>query len=401
MRATPVFGQLLNCYNSKKYNGFTLEGGARSSKTTSIIQFYLLWAERQTIKKRVFIGRNKKTWTDATVYNDFINILISENKYNKKNHNKTKSIYTYFNVEFWFFGLDDPQKIHGLTNSSFWINEAMEIKKNDFDQLEMRCSEFFVIDYNPSNEEHWIYDSICTRPDVRYIHSTILDNPFVPANVRRVIMSYEPTEENIKNQTADKNKWEIYGLGKRAKLEGLIFQKWNLIKEIPAFIEKFYIGLDFGYSNNPTAIVLVGCSRETLYIKELCYNTGMINPDVAKFLKANNPNNHIIWADSEDPKGIQEIKNFGINTIFPVKKGAGSVNNGIDILKRYNLFITEDSINLIKEIRNYKWFKDEKANRYLNIPVKDNDHAMDALRYVALMELDNKPAKQNLQGMFF
>src|SRR5690606_34915054 len=156
-------------------------------------------------------------------------VLKSYGLYEARRENKTKLIYRLFDTEFWFSGLDDQQKIHGLSTDAFWINEAIEAGNDDFDQLEQRCKGFGILDYNPSIDEHWIYDKVCKRPDALYLHSTMLDNPFIPANSRRKILSYEPTDANFKAGTADKNKWEIYGLGLRARLEGVVLENWDTV----------------------------------------------------------------------------------------------------------------------------------------------------------------------------
>lgn len=402
MNSTIVYGIQCAASNSGKYNGFVHEGGSRSSKTTSIIQFWLTWAERQDTTKRVVIAREKNTWTRTTVLYDFVKVMKAYDVYNKLSHNKTEGIIKYHNVEFWFAGLDDPQKIHGFTSDAFWLNEANEVTKDDFDQLEMRCSGFFVLDYNPNmNDEHWIITSILKRSDVKYIHSTVLDNPFAPEAVRRKIMSYEPTVENYNAGTADKNKWEIYGLGVRAKIEGLIFDNWTIRPDVSNLPNETIHGIDFGYTNDPTAIVEVRIDKRinTIVLHEVCYQTGMLNPDIARRLIQEGAKKAI--ADSAEPKSIQEIYNHGVN-IHPVKKGAGSVMNGIDIMKRFKIEVTPSSVNLIKELRNYK-YRQDKNGKYINEPIDDFNHCLDAARYVCMTELDHKKESKNkdLTNIFF
>ena len=398
LSATVVYGQQVQAYNSGNYHGYVHEGGSRSSKTTSIIQFLLTWAERQNKPKRFVIAREKNTWTRATVLYDFVNVMKDYKVYDEKLHNKTEGIIRYHKVEFWFGGLDDAQKIHGFTSDGFWINEANEIKKNDFDQLEMRCSGFFILDYNPNmDDDHWIVNNILKRPDVKYIHSTVLDNPFAPDNVRIKILSYEPTPENIAKGTADKNKWEIYGLGIRSKIEGLIFDNWDIVSDFPAWLKRFVHGVDFGYTFDPTGIINVGITETELWVDEIAYQTGLMNPDIARILKQAQAKK--VWADSAEPKSIDEIYYAGVN-IHGVVKGPDSVKNGIDIVKRYKLHITSRSLNLIKELRNYKHMQD-KNGKYLNEPIDDFNHLIDPLRYVCMMECKTKAQGQkNLTGFF-
>jgi phage terminase large subunit len=258
---------------------------------------------------------------------------------------------------------------------------------NDYAQLMQRCSGFAILDYNPSCEEHWIYDKLCRRPKTAYIHSTMLDNPLVSDNEKQMILSYEPTPENIANGTADKNKWEIYGLGKRATLEGLIFTNWGICKEIPHWIKREGYGMDFGYSNSETAIVRCGLFENNLYIDEICYRTHMISTDIINEFKSI-PKMKII-SESADGRLIAEIALAGFH-IVPVRKGPESVNAGIDAMQGYRILVTERSVNAIREIRNYTWQFDERAGRFINEPVKVKDHCMDAARYWVYGELLGK-----------
>jgi len=398
--ATKVYAKHNLARKSGRYNVIVHEGGARSSKTTSIIQDYIEWAKLQRTPKRVIVARKKNTWCRATVLFDFINIMKLAGCYREEFHNKSSGIITLGTVEFWFGGLDDPQRLHGFTSDSVWINEANEATKDDFDQLEMRCSGFLVLDYNPNiDDDHWIVTSVITRPDCKYIHSTVLDNPFAPANVRAKILSYEPTDENYAKGTADKRKWAIYGLGLRAKIEGLIFEEIAFCDEIPLWVKKRFGGIDFGYTNDVTAIVEVGFHENDIFIDEKCYLTRMLTGDIVKTVKQSLPN-YKIWSESADPRLLDEIYNAGIN-INPVVKGAGSIMAGLDIMKERRIVVTERSANAIHEFKNYTYAQD-KNGKWLNEPIDDFNHIIDAVRYVCLMEMLGKNRNpQNLSGLFF
>lgn len=402
LEGTIVYGQQVQAFNNGKFKGFIHEGGARSSKTTSIIQFILQWADRQAETKRFVICRLKNTWTTATTLYDFLIIMKAYGIYKTENHNKTLGIIKHKNVEFWFGGLDDPQRLHGFTSDGFWINEANEAAKDDFDQLEMRSSGFFILDYNPRmSEDHWIVRNILRRTDVKYIHSTVIDNPFAPENVVAKIRSYEPTPENMETGTADKNKWEIYGLGLRAKIEGLIYENYSIVKVIPAWVKKRYQCMDLGFTFDPTFIGEVAFYENTLYIDEQCYRTQMLTSDIVRMLKTTNNGLEIV-SESADPRLITEIENAGFR-ITPVVKGAGSVIAGIEKMKTFRIKITERSLNVKKELDNYKYAQDRNG-RWLNEPIDDFNHALDAVRYVILMKILGKTGKKNdlkqLAGMF-
>ena len=366
--------------NSNRFNVYVFEGGSRSSKTYSLIQFFIVYAISNWQRpNRIVIARKKSTWLSSTVWTDFKNILLEIGLYNVCRINNTLKTIQMYSTSFEFVGLDDVQRLHGLTTDIFWINEAMEASKDDFDQLEQRCARFSVLDYNPSAEEHWIYENVCPREDCFFDHSTMLDNPFIPANMRRKIESYEPTEYNYSQGTADKRKWLIYGLGKRAKIEGLIFENYTVIKEIPIWVN----GLDFGYTNDPTACSENGFLDNAIYIDEKFYRTNMLSSDIIKEFKRMPKLN--IWSESADPRLIAEIYNAGFN-IRPVNKYHGSVEAGIDFMKSKKIYITEGSINAKKELDNYTYQQD-KNGKWLNIPVDDFNHIIDEVRYCCMMEL--------------
>lgn len=389
---TQVHDRLWSAYKSGNNDVYVLEGGSRSSKTHSIIQFWIKWAydRRNKSGQRVAICRLKGTWISATVLKDFIDVLSSYGLYNSKHHNKTNKIITLYGVEFWFMGLDDPQKVHGFKSSAVWINEAVEAGYDDYAQLMQRCSGFAILDYNPSEEEHWIYDRLLKRPTTFYNHSTMLMNPLIPLTAKRQILSYEPTDENYASGTADERKWKIYGLGQRASLEGLIFEygiHWETIKEVPEYAKKIHrYGLDFGYTNDPTTIpdIYWGNESKNVYIDEIIYKTGMLNPDIGRVIKQEGLSKVKGWADRAEQKSIDEIYLMGCD-IHPADKPPGSVNLGIDIMKRHKVYITERSINYIREWRNYTWRQD-KFGKWLNEPVDKDNHGIDATRYVFFME---------------
>jgi len=385
---TPVFARAMKAHDSGRFNVLVFEGGSRSSKTYSLIQMFVFLALNSGDRKRVVCTRKKGTWLLATVWEDFKNILTEMGLLDKVYVNNSNHIIKIREWAFWFVGLDDQQKLHGLTNDIFWINEAMEATKDDFDQLEQRCAGFAVLDYNPTAEEHWIYDSVCPRPDCYYDHSTMLDNPMIPENMRRKILSYEPTEENYANGTVDTRKWKIYGLGERAALEGLIFEKVSLVREIPFWVKRRWRAVDFGFSNDPTAIETVGFHEDCLYIDEECYRTKMTTPDIIDTLKSlPDARTRKIWADNAEPREIAEIQNAGL-PMMPVRKGGNSVLFGLDYMQGLkHIYVTEKSANVWKEFKNYTWQQNPKTGQYVNVPCDNYNHAIDGIRYVCWMEL--------------
>jgi phage terminase large subunit len=369
-----------------------------SSKTWSIFYFWILKAMKGE-KFLLTIGRSKMTWTRDSLLMDFEEICAKEEFPVTPDVNKGKQVQEYkiLNATFQFIGLDDVKKIHGQKRDYLWLNEVMEIGKKDFDQLEMRTSKMIILDYNPYDDTHWVFN-LQRRKDVCVIHSTMLDNPNNPPEIINKIKSYEPTEENIAQGTADLYMWEVYGLGKKARLQGAVFTNWD-IQDLPRntngtiLPELKGMGLDFGYTNDPSCLVEMYMMDNEIYVNEIFYQTGMVNEDISRAMELKGIAKDVLIAgDSAEPKSIEEIRRTGFN-IKPVEKGADSINYGIDLLKAHKIHLTKNSINGENEMRKYKWQEDKNGNM-TNKPIDDFNHFIDALRYIAMMTLANRrPAR--------
>jgi phage terminase large subunit len=310
---------------------------------------------------------------------DFINILKEYGIYSELNHNKSNSEYVLNGNLVEFISLDQPTKVRGRKRDLLFINEANELFFEDWQQLIFRTTGKIILDYNPSDEFHWIYDRVKVREDAEFYITTYKDNPFLESQIIQEI-------ERLKD--VDENYWKIYGLGQVGAAKSLIFN-FNLIDTIPENAKFISYGLDFGFTNDPTALVKVYLHDTNLYVKELLYRTGMTNQDIAKELdRLEIGRREEIFADASEPKSIEEIYRMGWN-IKKADKPQGSVNLGIDMLRRYTLNVTKDSLNLIKEGRNYK-YKEDKNGNILNEPADAFNHTMDALRYAIFMKL-SKP----------
>ena len=373
----------------KKYKIICHEGGSRSSKTWSIFQFFFLKAI-QGENITITIVRDKLSWIKSTLLKDFQEMteLYHLPVTPEINLNRADQVYYINGSEFSFYGLDYSEKLHGRSQDWFWINKTMEVAKKHFDQLEMRTRIGGILDYNPSDDMHWVFD-LQKRPDVGVIKSTMLDNPFLPQSIRDKILSYEPTEENIKNGTADNYMWEVYGKGQKARLQGAIYTNWDTVDSVPEEAKFIGFGQDFGYTNDPTTLIAMYMMDNEIYADQWLYRTNMTNQDIVTEYKALGVKPlDIIFADSSEPKSIEEIRRSGFN-IRPVTKGADSVMYGIDLLKQYKMHITKRSAELEAELRKYKYMED-KTGRVLNKPVDSFNHGLDALRYIATMTLGNK-----------
>lgn len=384
---TPVFKRNFASEKKIKVN----RGGTRSSKTRSIAQISVLWlftgqiSRNRKIPKGVWSTvRKYSTTLDATVIRDFEEELDKQQLYGAVIHNKTKRTYTYRDRMVEFFGADDEKKLRGAKRMILYCNEANELEfKTQFFQLLIRTEQDVFIDFNPDDENVWINTELEQKRqhdpdmnDVEVIVSTYKDNTFLPESLIKEIEYLEKTDPEF---------WKIYGLGEYGKIFGLIFPDYNVVPKIPEGATFIANGGDFGFTNDPTAVVEVFKQDGQLWINELVYERKMTNPDIAQRLKDFQKNRTETVFDSAEPKSIVELENLGIY-VTAAEKGKDSVNNSIDILKRYKLNITQTSVNLLKELRTYKWLLDKSAEG-TNKPIDKNNHAIDALRYVALNKL--------------
>ena len=309
---------------------------------------------------------------------DFFDIIRQHNLYKEEYHSKSNSEYDVNGNKVEFISLDQPQKIRGRKRDLLFINEANELNYEDWQQLIFRTSEQIIIDYNPSDEFHWIYDKVLTRDDCSFYKTTYVDNPFLPRSIVEEIERLKDTDENY---------WRVYGLGERGQSRSLVFT-FQTTPKIPPQAKLVSYGLDFGFSNDPTALVGTYMDGDNIYIDELLYRTGLTNQDIAKELeRLGLDRRDEVYADSAEPKSIEEIYRMGWN-VKPTSKGA--INQGIDLLRRYKLHVTESSSNVIKEMRNYKYIEDKDGN-LTNKPIDKYNHACDALRYSVI----NKLARPN------
>jgi phage terminase large subunit len=299
---------------------------------------------------------------------DFFSILQKHNCYKETLHNKSNSEY-YLNenlVE--FISLDQPQKVRGRKRDLLFVNEGNELYYEDMQQLLFRTQERVILDFNPSDEYHWIYDKLITRNDCDFFKTTYLDNPFIEDSIKKEIELLKETDEQY---------WQIYGLGERAASRSTIFN-YVEVNKIPKSANLVSYGMDFGYTNDPSVLSSVYIENNDMYIKEHLYRTQMTTNDIDKFLKEENITG-TIYADSAEPRLISELRKMGHN-IFASIKGRDSVNAGIDLLKRYKIHVLNTSTNAIAEFRNYKW-KEDKSGMLTNTPEDKNNHIIDSCRY--------------------
>ena len=291
------------------------------------------------------------------------------------------------------------KSIHGIT--TFVCDEAEEwTSEKEFSTImysirQKGIQNRIIIIMNPTDQYHFVYRNyikdthrieyfdgvpvqISTHPSVLHIHTTYLDN------------IDNLSEEFIRNAEYSKlNRPEEYAhtfMGHWTdEVEGVVFDNWDIVEEFPEGSKHQAAGLDFGFTQDPTAGIRCGVIGDDIYLDELFYCTGMLSSDISNELHRTLPSGMEIMADSADPRLIQEIANTGL-LIYPVQKGAGSIEAGIDKLKTMRMHVTRRSIHLIEELRNYTWAKDKDGN-YINKPIDAFNHALDAVRYYALGKL--------------
>lgn len=351
------------------------QGGTRSGKTYNIV----IWLIVQAImRKGIVVAIVRKTYPSlrATVLRDFIEIMETMLLYDERRHNKSEGTYTFKNgsmIE--FLSVDKPQKIRGRKRHICFINEANELTYEDFFQLNIRTTERMVLDYNPS-EEFWIYDELIPRDDCEFHITTYKDNPFLTDELIREIERLKETDEYY---------WTVYGLGEKAIIKGVVFTNWEIKSfEFEDESHDDYktlsgYGMDFGFTNDPTTLIAVHKQNGELWVRSLIWERGMTNPDIANRMEELEVVNHDIVADSAEPKSIEELRRLGWN-VRPSKKGAGSIREGIGILKQQKINVHPNSPELIKEFKSYK-FKKDRDGKYLNEPVDKFNHGIDAIRY--------------------
>jgi phage terminase large subunit len=312
---------------------------------------------------------------------DFINIADKLGIYYLGEHNKSENIFKYNGHTIEFLSTDEPQKIRGAKRNICFINEGNELNYEDFRQLSMRTTDEIIIDFNPSDPVHWLYEEIIDRDDCDLFITTYKDNKFLPSELVREI-------ERIRER--DPDYWLVYGEGQRAVFsDRQIFKGWQYIplKDFPEF-DDTTIGIDFGFSNDSCGIVEIAKVKDKIYINELCYRKGMTNRDIAEFLKSIGKNNVLAFCDSAEPKSIEELRQMDI-WAKGATKGAGSINAGISLLKEFDIIVSEESKNIRKEQQTYFWhqLKDETI---INKPIDKNNHLMDAIRYAVYSQYRNR-----------
>jgi len=356
-------------------------GGSRSGKTYAILQYILIYCLKNK-DKVITIARKTFPSLRLGAYREFVDMLKTYGIYKGENHNKTNNFYNLNGNTVQFISLDQAIKLRGLKHDLVFVDEVNEIEKDEADQLFMRTTERIIMAQNPSDALHWSL-KLKSNPECLYLHSTYVDNPFLPQAIINQIESYRLTDEDL---------WNVYGLGLPAKNNELIYNHYNFysdedltIKDSDGNEHKLYdeiiFGLDFGY-NHPTALVKVyiNVDKRTIWCEEVIHSSYLTTNDLITLMRGLNIKERI-YCDSAEPKTIEEIRRAGFDAVNSLKE----VKEGIDCVKGCHFFIHRESVKIQEELRRYKWKM--KGDIKTDEPIKLFDDALCAIRYATFTYL--------------
>ena len=366
-RKTTAIKKILNLKKRVKI----IQGGTSAGKTFGIIPVLIDKAARHEGLEISIVAETIPHLRRGAL-KDFLKIMKWTGRYFDDRFNKSLLRYEFANgsvIE--FFSADDSNKLRGARRDILYINECNNVTFDSYNELAIRTRKEVYLDFNPANE-FWVHTELKDESDSDFLILTYKDNEALDQSI---IDQIEKNRDKAKTSSYWANWWKVYGEGQLGMLEGVVFSNWKQIDTIPKEARLIGLGLDFGYTNDPTAIIEIYNYNGQRIVNEIVYQTGLLNSDIAKLLPKHVP----VYADSSEPKSIDEIKRYGI-TIKGVTKGKDSINYGIDVIQRNEYLVTSNSGNLIKELRSYIWDTDKQGKR-LNKPIDFYNHAIDAFRY--------------------
>lgn len=358
------------------------QGGTSSGKTYAILQGLFTKLSERSRKVCTVVGQDIPN-LKAGALRDALEIYGSSPELQSliKSYNKSERIFEYHNgCVMEFKSYDGAQDAKSGKRDFLFVNEAQGVPMPVWDELHMRTREQSFIDYNP-NAEFWVHEQLLGKPGTQLFITDHRHNPFLAEKQRAKI-------EGLKLK--DLELWKVYARGLTGRIEGLVLRDWVVVESVPLGAKYLGSGLDFGFTNDPTTTIDLYLSGGELWADEVLYSEGLTNSDIMARLKLveGRAAGHRwdIIADSAEPKSIEDLRR-GRLTVEGANKGPDSVRSGIDQLKRYKLNVTRRSVNLRKELTNYKWKVDRLTGKATNQPVDAFNHCIDALRYVALNRL--------------
>lgn len=375
IKHTIVFSKIQNAYD-KKYRFLLLQGGTRSSKTYSILQFliFLCLTEKET---KVSIVRKSFPSLRGSVLVDFLELMNLYNLYDIKNHNKTEQVYKFDNgsvIE--FFSADESKKLRGRKRDILYCNEANELSFDDFTQLNLRTTGSILLDFNPSDVDHFLYDLIKDERSI-LIKSTYKDNKFLSSDQIREI-------ENLIN--VDYNYYKVYCLGEPPTSESRVYRHFKEFNDVDIDWNNSWYGADWGY-NHPCALVEVVYLNGKYYIRELLFENQLTSTDIVnKYNELNISKNKFIYADYARPEIIEDLRRSG----YKVKEADKAVDKGLNFVKKSEVYVELNSKNIWREFKLYS-YKVDRNNVVTDEILKINDDLCDAIRYAMVTHIVDRP----------
>lgn len=360
-----------------------IQGGTSAGKTFSILPI-LIDKAIKTPNLEISVVSESVPHLRRGALKDFLKIMQLTKRYIPNQYNKSYLKYEFTNGSYIeFFSVEDEGKLRGARRNILYVNEANNIPYEAYLQLSIRTDGDIFIDFNPTNR-FWAHTEVLNEPDAEHIILTYKDNE---ALSEEVIRTLEANREKAKTSSYWANWCNVYLDGQNGNLEGLVFSDWDAIDTIPDESTLIGYGMDFGFTNDPTTCVAVYKVDSTLILDEVIYRKGLSNSEISDLLKEFNVRGEII-ADSAEPKSISELRKYG-HKIKGAKKGKDSILYGISVLQNYEIRVTKRSLNLKEELNKYYWLKDREGNQ-INKPVDAFNHAIDAVRYLAMMKLGKR-----------
>ena len=379
VRKTIAFDKLLALDKRVKI----VRGGTSAGKTICILSILIDQAIRNAGSEISVVSESVPHLRRGAL-KDFLNILKGLNRYYEEKYNRTTLKYTFSNGSYIeFFSTDQPDKLRGSRRTDLFINECNNVSFEAYQQLSIRTSGDIWLDYNPTNL-FWVDKELINTEDTDFITLTYKDNNELPDSI---IKEIEKARLKASKSSYWANWWRVYGLGEIGTLEGACIPDWKQIDVIPPHARLLCHGLDFGYSVDEAALVALYKLDDAYIFDEVLYRKGMLNSHISQYLK----NNQILgslWADSAEPKSIAELNTYG-HQVFPVTKGRDSIVYGINLINQNNIFVTQRSKNLIKELQGYVWMKDKQGNTLQKPNPMSGDHSIDAARYALTSQLQD------------
>lgn len=358
-----------------------IQGGTSAGKTFGILPVLISKAAKIP-RLEISVVSESIPHLRRGAMKDFIKIMQETGRFVDSRWNRSLLTYHFANGSYIeFFSADQEGRLRGARRNILYVNEANNIPFDAYHQLAIRTSQDIYLDFNPTSE-FWAHKEVLPEDDSELLILNYTDNEALPDTIRRDI---EQAREKGKTDPYWANWWKVYGLGEVGSLQGVVFNNWEQCDKMPeAFKWKAY-GIDWGYTNDPTAVVEVCEFDGKIWLNEILYQKELTNADIAEKLQGFK--NQEFIADSAEPKSIEEIRRRGFR-IRGCAKGRDSIRNGIDKMQQQPMMVTSNSVNLIRELRGYVWATD-KTGGQTGEPIDDFNHILDAARYVIMEK--NKP----------